>query len=198
MMLVDPVKVAQALGMQTNGGSGSLDLTMLKAIIERVQPGVEASMNVATLRRVSCVDTFDVTQTGAEVIFRLSNGYLDKGSVTVNGPSVGSLLVDARLGTVRMTASARGRYTVAYQSGFEVDTTSDVATGVPPDVEGFIFPATTLWLRATLLTPKMPGIQGISIEQLTIPLIREIGKRIFGAYHRPRAGVEWSILYEEA
>ncbi|MEG1121279.1 MAG: hypothetical protein RSE62_03650 [Citrobacter sp.] len=195
MLLVDPSKVSQAISMSPSGGAGNTDLNILKAVIESVRTRVEATMNVSTLKRVNCVDIFDVKSDGAEVAFRLSNGFIKRDSVSVVG-SDGSILIDHRLGIVRVANCATGRYTISYASGFEVDT-GDIAIDVPDDIQGFIIPAVTLWLRTTVLTLKLPTMQGLSLEHLTAPLLRDIAARIYGSYDRPRATVEWPLLYEE-
>lgn len=201
MFLVDPVEIQSAIGMVATGQNQSMNVDQLKASLLLAQPAVVSTMNVETLERKSCVDTFDVAiGTDHPLEFRLTNGLLVQDSVSVTSPSgvvdASVIEVDHKLGVVRvLSGNSSGDYTIAYDSGLE-EQESGVAKDVPLELQAAITTAMMLWFRSNILTPKLPGIRGITPDMLIAPLRRDISRNVYGWYQRPRIGVQWPRHYK--
>lgn len=212
MLLIDPAQAASAIQASCNGaGAASNDSLIL--VLKYITPRVEDAMNVAFLARGAFVDSFYLTamnsrcRTHQVARLRLSNGYLVDGQpVTVldadgNDVSTDIELVDEKLGVVELNTWKRGRYTVAYTSGFEVpadpdpvpdgfDPDSKVLVGVETWIQALCSALVVEWYRSTLLAPKLP--QNVNLSALDQMLRKEIYVRVYGRYLRPRYGCFFS------
>ncbi len=196
--IVSPESAATAIGLKTASTPGNLEDSMLSAIIHNLQASIEDSLNVTSLEHTGNADLFITLAYTQSLQLRLTNGFVMDGTVVITDPNGAEVtdplvLYDYEMGIVTLPSTIAGRYTVTYESGFPSDE-DGVMLGVPAWLSGLTILSLTMWCRSSLLSPK-GMVKGVSLAELEHSLRRDISKRIYGRYMRPRAWVEWSAHY---
>lgn len=206
-LILSPADAAMAIGAKCGAGSPDADDPQLVSILSGVTPRVEGAMNVNSLTRGTHIDRFYLKAMPLQGDYgpvrtsvRLSNGYLtdtpltlrDEDGVVVTDedalPVANSL--DRELGTFDFKEWDRGYYSLEYESGFEVDTTTDTYIDVPRWMKDVATIYLVSWFRRVYVTPKIP--KGVSIAGLLAGLDRELMARVYEKYQRPRANMVWA------
>lgn len=209
MLILTPTEASQAIGAACGGSSPSATDPQLLRILSYLTPRVEGAMNVDSLRRRHYEDSFRVVcstrSTSPNKLFRLSNGYIVKDTLSVTSPSgtvtletSPEVIVGYEEGTVEMPCTESGKYIIGYYSGFEVENMPDpVPFGFEDEFRAFIgvpqwmkaLAATYLirWYRTVQLSPK--ANTDISFASISKDLDREIYSRVYSTYMRPRVDV---------
>jgi hypothetical protein len=212
MLLIDPTEAALAIGAKCNGQQPA-DNEQLILVLNYITPRVEDALNVATLVRGDFVDSFYLTGMNARserpiARLRLSNGFLTEESdiaiTDLDGEPIDAEtieLYDLEHGVIELNSWEKGRYSVAYKSGFlpeEEPTTPPegydpnhrLLTEVPDWIKGLVITLLVQWFRSTMLAPKFP--QNVNLEALDRMLRKEIYLRVYGRYMRPRVNCFFS------
>lgn len=213
MLIIDPKVLAAAIGAKCGGSAPSADDEGMVTVLNLILPRVEDAMNVASLVRGTFTDHFFLgtpsrsdRESGKPAQLRLSNGIIDKTSLTVTDANNNVLATDVialndEYGIVDVSGWGRGHYAISYQSGFEptpipdpipdgFDPNSRILQGVPDWILGIAVDLVVGWWRTQKLSPSAP--KNVSYAALDSALRRDIYVRVYGRYMRPRVGVIWS------
>lgn len=217
MLIIDPSKVAVAVGAKCGGKTPDSNDEQIITILNLILPRIEDAMNVASLVRGNFTDSFYLSKPSRRqradererIQLRLSNGYVDPTSIVVTGSdgnAVAHEIVtvetsDAEFGIVNLSSWERGAYRVAYTSGFKpsdppqdppegYDPNSRVLQNVPDWITGLAIDLVVQWWRTQNINPSVP--KAASYAALDSALRRDIYVRVYGRYMRPRVGVIWS------
>ena len=211
MLLIDPVEAALAIAANCNGAVG--DNEQLILVLKYVTPRIEDAMNVASLVRGDFIDSFYLPAMNSRcdrqiARLRLSNGYLLGGAPLTITDSDGEAidptfieLVDEENGVIELNQWTKGRWSVAYTSGFEVPALPDplpdgydpdarVLLAVPEWIHALCAALVIQWYRASVVSPKLP--KNVSLTALDQMLRKEIYMRVYGRYLRPRVNCFFS------
>lgn len=170
--------------------------TMQDAIRSRV----ESALEIATLSRMECQDTFELTGRYTERRrLRLTNGFVHTIQfVQADGepyhPDTAPVAqyVDRAKGIIDVDLGA-GKFIVRYTSGFLADAGTKVYKDLPDWVQSIALNTMFLWLRSM---NRGTAIKDISQTALTTGMIRELHARVYSRYQRPRVDCAFPVVYE--
>lgn len=221
MLLMTANEAASAIGAKCGGSAPTNDDPQLLLILGALTGRLEEALNVSSLTRGLYLDNFRLVDmppySGArslpdrEVSLRLSNGFVQSGSIVVTDPN-GDVVdlgdyrgVDASKGIVRLTSWIRGTYQIEYVSGFEpeaiptpepegYDPETRVLQNIPAWMKGIVVHFLVMWYRTTQLQPR--ANKDISFGATMESLRRDTYAWVYGKYQRPRANCVFADVGE--
>lgn len=225
MLLMSPVEANAAIGVTCGGQAPGNDDSQLLAALRYMTPRLEGALNVLSLTRGNWVDNFYCSSMPCrgdrnEQSLLLSNGFVLPNTVVITAPdgttqTAAELLaledglegnVDLDHGVVVLRSWMRGRYRVAYTSGFEEPAPPDplpvppepeynpedaVLLNVPDFIKGIVSALLVRWFRSVYVNPKFAN-KNVSYAQVDAVLSKEIYARVYEKYMRPRVGITFS------
>jgi len=191
MYILTATEIAEGSGgIQGANGTpcGTPPQSQFNSLQDVIRSRVEAALEIGSLRRYECQDTFEVSGRYSEMRrLRLTNGFVQSvsfldaaGEPLIDTPATH---FDGYYGIVTHPLSA-GVVTVQYVSGFLADS-SKVFQDLPDWVKPIALNVMFLWLRSM---NRGAAIKDISQASLTAGMIRELTARVGNRYQRPRVG----------
>lgn len=182
-------------------------------------PRVEDALNVKSLLRQTCTDTFALPSSTAAKArgFRLTNAFLS-GPVTLSGfksydggDITSPVEIDEEYGVVRCgtyTYEPDTRLSITYTSGFAIPSDDEatasndihpdalyrVGIGIPDWIVGIVDEMLIQWRRNNLLTPSVTKEYGF-LPTLNAHVATTLKGRIYNRYMRPRDNLHWPVKY---
>jgi hypothetical protein len=212
MLLLSPQRAALAMGVQCRSPDGAGEEGLLE-ILRLLTPRVEAALNVLHLERNTWVDRFSIRpdEYTGDMPFRLGNGFLVPGSVTVQGitDSDGTAAtpseVDEEGGLVWFKGAVfSSSIDITYQSGFVVpeppgtdgtvhpDRNYRVLQDVPDWISGVVANLLVTWMRNQQKVPSAPKEYGF-LPTLNQQVLQDLRARIYERYMRRRHYLHFSL-----